>query len=680
MAYEWYNNLFRADNNTPGTTAGMNPNAAGMSENVGGAGMSTPVTPGTSGYTDVAAANAAESGPSAKGKGFKKSEKAASALSQPSGQAPFDPIPQINDLASIIAAMGGGFMGGMAEGGQLRPGESAVVGEAGAPEVVQAQPGGGAVVTPTAAPATPGGLNVPGLALPGLKGVLAKIAIGLAGPEAVATGHAQAGQYRQQLAQMAQTGVQNPMLLESPNVASAVDSLYGAGTSQRILDAGNPEKKALAIGKQAGVKFLVPGTQLPDGSSAPGYSEQLRAAAAGNFGLKYDSKGNIAVTTPTPSYQDVGARRVWATFQAFTAAGDDDITAARKSMEAAAAQGVPVPKEIIDIGLGRARNALDAEKVRTEANIRAATELGYAGPIAAAKESAQRNVQLAKPVSEPEFLAKATKELAAAEAATATDPEAKAFWESAQGELTARQKLDVKAPPASIISKQAARVETLRAVSSVLQRFNPEKVGPIAGRMQDMKQFLGAMNVSEGDFRSSVNLLFQALRLQVTGQAAATSELNKIEKDLLSYKMGPRAFVGFLAGVGRQAALGHEATRGQLAQYNMKAPGFAIDEGTAKFLAKPGVALNPKFRHLYAQGASEDFENFLKSRAPASAQPGLPRQPGQLPTTAGNAPKAAPAPAAANPQQAKAAEILKKVEAGEMTLEQADAELNPKGK
>ena len=73
-----------------------------------------------------------------------------------------------------------------------------------------------------------------------------------------------------------------------------------------------------------------------------------------------NSKGEITANTAAPSYAERGAQKAWATFQAFRDSGMDDMAAARRTMEVANGAGVPVPKELINLGLGRATNALPA--------------------------------------------------------------------------------------------------------------------------------------------------------------------------------------------------------------------------------------------------------------------------------------------------------------------------------
>lgn len=303
----------------------------------------------------------------------------------------------------------------LADGGDVAPGQSAVVGENG-PEIATAHPGGGASVTPYYL-AAPGGQAQPQAAPQ--KGGEPPIRAGEAPASSGLWPHIGAHledalifvsalrnpdmfiqmrnmRYNRQLS-LAQMGAKDPQLLESsPAVAGAVDSFLGAGTSAYLSPNGHNRRVADAFG----VDLVEPGTQLPDGGTAPAVPVQIMRARP-DIGFTLDPKGYLIGKTAPASFADKSSMAAWNVWQneysRLTQGGMDH---GRASQQAAllAIRSTPMPpRELYNVALGDV-TAEQAQEGRNRSNIRnnfqlhaesaAGTEAGKTGEMRREAETA----------------------------------------------------------------------------------------------------------------------------------------------------------------------------------------------------------------------------------------------------------------------------------------------------
>lgn len=345
----------------------------------------------------------------------------------------------INDLMSMIAAMqgpggmmpmpeggtssndaggggGGGmnmgsFAGMMADGGEVEPGQHAIVGEEG-PEVVQAGAEGGATVTPfRAAQAPPESFGR--RALRKVSDIATGAAVGPQGVRAIQAGRAEATQ------RLAQTALQNPTLLRmSPAAVKAVDRAFGAGTSQAIVSQGDPNVQARAMAQMLGITLMPAGQQLEDGTRTGSETAQLQEQLGQfGYGMSMTSKGEMRITKPARSAADQDALTANALFgrlqKAFREQGltdsQADFAASKRLVEIGANNGFSVPEVYSKLALSDTQTAIEANRAAQKAFAKGQVDLGFAGPKAAAAEGARRGVRLDQPITQDEVIASNTR-------------------------------------------------------------------------------------------------------------------------------------------------------------------------------------------------------------------------------------------------------------------------------
>lgn len=270
----------------------------------------------------------------------------------------------------------------MADGGDVSPGGSAVVGEQG-PEVVTAQPGGGATVTPhptgqpQAAPTAPVRAGQP----PQESGLWPHIGAHIEDALIFASALRDPSifvqmrnmKYQRQMA-LAQMGAKDPDLLRNPTVASAVDSFLGPGTAYDKSAEGHNER----IGKLIGLDIVPEGTQLPDGTVAPSKSAQVvRRIVAEGGGAKIDEKGYVIPNFAAASVADRASAFGWnrqtsirdMLIQNGHDWGSANTLAANQAIREMAQMNLPPPRELISLGLGDL-TAEQAQEGRDRASMR----------------------------------------------------------------------------------------------------------------------------------------------------------------------------------------------------------------------------------------------------------------------------------------------------------------------
>lgn len=273
----------------------------------------------------------------------------------------------------------------MAEGGEVAPGGAAVVGEQG-PEVVQAQPGGGATVTPhpTGQPQAAGTeAPIRAGAAPSSSGLWPHIGAHIEDALIFVNALRDPGiflqmrnmKYQRSMA-LAQMGSKDPKLLESsPAVAEAVDSFLGAGSSAQLSPTGHNTR----LGDSFNIKTVPEGTPLPDGTTAPAVAGQvMRGLGNQGIGAKIDDKGYVIPNIAAGSFADRAAAYGWSrmveTRDALVKNGQEwgsaNVIAANQALREMSAQNMPPPRELVGLALGDL-TAEQAQEGRNRSNLRA---------------------------------------------------------------------------------------------------------------------------------------------------------------------------------------------------------------------------------------------------------------------------------------------------------------------
>lgn len=354
----------------------------------------------------------------------KKSSEGGTYAPVDTGPNPVTVTPDIAPLFSFVQAMGGDVGGavqqltaqsaqrGLAEGGDVAPGETVMVGEAGKPETVTAKPSGGATVQPTtqAAPtpaSTPSSspsatavkqpastsslsqeqLNSVGAA-PRTTGqvihdVLVGMGLGPAGGAAYAARRHGAISDRQKA--LATLGIQNPQLLAtSPLMAAALDSYIGPNASREILRQAAPDTHNAVVAQQLGLN-------VPQGAGG-GVSgaDLIPALRSGGYGFSLDKNGAVIPSFKAPTQTEIGAA---AGFKMWTGGAEQLVNsgiplgqaykiAAQQTIQTMAQQGMVPPPELRRVALADTDVNIEAAKAGASAAARLGQEQKYAAGIA----------------------------------------------------------------------------------------------------------------------------------------------------------------------------------------------------------------------------------------------------------------------------------------------------------
>lgn len=309
--------------------------------------------------------------------------------------APTEPVPEIGNLFSIIAGMGG-TPTMMAEGGELAPGATAITGEAG-PEAVQAKPDGGATVTPLKAAESP-----PQSTLSKIGHTVGDIALGLGlgqkGAANVLAGRAEAAKT------LAELGIKNPTLLRtSPNVVKAVDSMFGAGVSQQLVEQGDPNVQARMLAQMYGIP-LAPGhemVQLTDEMHKRGWGAVVTSKGELRFNQAARPTEQMDAIKALGDYNSVLDNLLGQGVKESVAAQ----AAAKRVLAVAPHAGYQPPKFITDLANAGTQQDIQAGIVGAKQAAVEQQKLRYAEPLGAATERGKRSARFNMPMSQDEIRA-----------------------------------------------------------------------------------------------------------------------------------------------------------------------------------------------------------------------------------------------------------------------------------
>jgi hypothetical protein len=210
---------------------------------------------------------------------------------------------------------------------------------------------------------------------------------------------------------IATKAISNPDLLRvSPDAARAVDSLFGAGTAQGLLNERNPNIQARHIAALYGIK-LQPGSE---------FSQLNDILGQAGFGLNYQSTGKLTITRAGRTAQEQDAILASNAFQTIKQAimaqnpkmdeATADQLAAKRTVQVAAARGFTVPKPIQDFADATTQTQIETARAAAKAAVEQATQLKFAGAIAEQREAGRRVARLAIPISPDEIQLKNAEE------------------------------------------------------------------------------------------------------------------------------------------------------------------------------------------------------------------------------------------------------------------------------
>jgi hypothetical protein len=326
---------------------------------------------------------------------------------------------------------------GLAEGGVAPAGQPFIAGEAGgSPEVIEPQPDGSNVVTPiqpdvaqslmtqpgaappagagapeaAAAAATPAAAQPAQGAQPGTPeaaiaaggqsflgkaGDLATdyfIASLLGNPALTINLQQQRTERRQWLAGK---GIEDPSIIaSSPDVAQAIEELFGEGYAQKMFDLAKPGEGIRRQAIKLGMSIVPPGTMMADGTMAPDVVEQLNAEA---YRLKMDFRigaDGLQLSKEAPNPEQVADALGFSSWAALTSniqqANPEvppwraDKMAARALVGPLGNLGVALPPELRDMAFADTDAQIAAASAQLTRRAAKSVDLAFGGVIAAA--------------------------------------------------------------------------------------------------------------------------------------------------------------------------------------------------------------------------------------------------------------------------------------------------------
>lgn len=505
-------------------------------------------------------------------------------------------LPRTQSLQEILAALG---IKTMQEGGELKPGQTAVVGEAG-PEVARGQAGGGATITPLKQLAQFPPDQAPGVGqriVEGLQDALI-FAAGLQNPAMFVNARAAAAA---QEAKLAELGLKNPTLLEtSPSVARAATRQVGQAGAEAVLRAPDAAERE----RFAGLGLLPPATQ-PQQGFGPGEREQaIQSARQQGIGITATPRGtNLEI--PAVQRKDMDTAKSYATFHSLVAdQGLPPVAAAQKLIEAGRLTGTLIPEPLLKLSTADTDREVAALLAEAEADARNRSEERAAAGIAFERTTGERQGRQALPLSKEEIAAaKAANVRQAREEVNAaiqtgqvpregTDIGASVRTRVAQLNAPLEQqefyasKLGgpVEPTPESARLRIAQIDQGQRALDRLLKVANPDYIGFTAGRYGSIKEFFGKTGKSEAALRSEIRALRRAYRLAQTGQQASDAELQRLYGELINEKMGVTQFAESLKVIGREIEDKYGSEANILLANNERAPQLFKSERIDKLL------------------------------------------------------------------------------------------------
>jgi hypothetical protein len=177
---------------------------------------------------------------------------------------------------------------------------------------------------------------------------------------------------------LAATGLENPSLIQSsPEVAAAVESLFGEGSAQSIFAQSQPQQVYMRQAIGMGLDIEPPGTIRADGTTVPGLIEQFNQHAwKNNTGFRIGPDG-LQLNRAAPSHEEITSSlsfSAWATL----AEGYEKSGMEQSQAFVAAAQQVMVPLSkagvIVDPAIRKlafAKTQADIDAYATEVKARA---------------------------------------------------------------------------------------------------------------------------------------------------------------------------------------------------------------------------------------------------------------------------------------------------------------------
>lgn len=333
---------------------------------------------------------------------------------------------------------------------------------------------------------------------------------------------------------------------------------------------------------------VVPPPPVPTPQPVPnpyaGARERLaqRAPTRAGVSTTMTAKGGTSVNVTGPTRGEAGALNFYQAVESRRTeleAGGMSGTAAhlralRDATEFADANGFLVPKEARKLSEAKTQQQVAAALARVTKAAEREVEKATAAGIEYEKEAGQRGARVDQPMNEqeratrrasdmsrklnltPEQELKLTEEYIREEKGAVAETEAFGREKGA-----ARGRLATGAPqptPAEARTRLTGAQGSIDALGEVQELFDPKVIGPLQGRVTNMKAMIGALKIPEARFNAAVDRFIRAERLATTGQQASADELKRMKQELLNINMAPPQFYANVVELARGSQATHQ--------------------------------------------------------------------------------------------------------------------------
>ena len=108
--------------------------------------------------------------------------------------------------------------------------------------------------------------------------------------------------------------------------------------------------------------------------------------------------------------------------------------------------------------------------------------------------------------------------------------------------------------PPTETDKVTALDNSFKSINSILTNFNPEFVGPIAGRWGSIKEYFNALPTEEAKFRTTQAEVTNLLRNALFGGALTPNEAKAFKNQMANYNMTPETYISTLREIQSRVA------------------------------------------------------------------------------------------------------------------------------
>jgi len=334
------------------------------------------------------------------------------------------------------------------------------------------------------------------------------------------------------------------------------------------------------------------------GRTTPGATVRMGAKGETTVGLTGPTRSEFSELT---FYQAAEARR-----RELEAEGLPEVqahlTALREATDAADREGLLVPKEARKLSDAKTQQQVTVALKRATREAEKAIDRATARGISRETEIGQRQARTTVPISEDEQIAVMAEDMARRHnltpeqaAGVAADIREGLSARRVGAEATSREvgtakgRLAPEAPqptPADARTRLTASQNAMDALSTVQELFDPKVVGPLAGRVTNIRGIIGALSIPEERFRAAIDNFVRAERLATTGQGASVEELSRMKKELLNLNQAPQQFFARVVEMARGTRNIHENMSNVLRANNEVTVPLDVGAGLQQWLAQ----------------------------------------------------------------------------------------------